>query len=251
MNRRNFIYSVSFAAATIMSGCESQSNKEKKNIQTPQKSLNNKTIDNLTPFTQKLKIPKQIDFEDIAKAKFKAQKNHLPIYPNKNTEVMTFQGSLPSPTIRIQDGDDFELDFTNNLEKPTIIHWHGLIIPEDMDGHPKDAIPNKATKEYKYKLKQRAGTYWYHTHPHGRTGEEIYYGLAGLYIVENEKEKLLNLPSGEFEIPLIIQDRRFDKNGNLIYKQTAQDNNGVLGDVIMVNSTPFPYKNIKNTKISS
>ena len=247
MNRRNFIYSLSFAAAGMMNGCESRSEKDNK----PIKKFNEneeKVVDIFEPFTQKLKIPKEINFEDIAKAKFKVQKSLIPIYPNKNTEVMTFQGDLPSPTIRIQDKDDFELDFTNNLEKPTIIHWHGLIVPEEMDGHPKDSIPNTTTKYYRYKLNQRAGTYWYHAHPHGRTGEQIYYGLSGLYIVENEKEKKLNLPSGEFELPLMIQDRRFDSDGNLIYKQTAQDNNGVLGDVIMVNSTPFPYQDVKNTK---
>jgi FtsP/CotA-like multicopper oxidase with cupredoxin domain len=245
MNRRNFIYSFSFATATIMAGCESKSDKSNK----PTEKLDeNEAVDLFEPFTQRLKIPKEIDFETIARAKFKAQKSIFPFYPTKNTEVLTFNGSLPSPTIRIKNGDEFELDFANDLEKPTIVHWHGLIVPEEMDGHPKDAIPYTATKHYRYKVNQRAGTYWYHSHPHGRTGEEIYHGLAGLYIVDDEKEEALNLPSGEFELPLIIQDRRFDKKGNLIYKQTDIDNNGVFGDVVMVNSTPFPYKNVQNTK---
>jgi len=246
MNRRTFLYSCSFAATTIMGGCEKQSDKGDKPIQKsvePQKSN-----DISEPFTQELKIPTEIDFEKIAKAKFNAQNSLASIYKDKKTEVLTFQGDLPNPTIRIKNKDDFELDFTNSLEKPTIIHWHGLLVPQEMDGHPKDAIANQAMKEYRYKINQRAGTFWYHTHPHGRTGEEIYRGLAGLYIVEDENEKKLNLPSGEFELPLMIQDRRFDKEKNLIYKQVAQDNNGVLGDVVMVNSTPFPYKNIKNTK---
>lgn len=255
MNRRNFLYSCSFAAAAVMSGCDKQSNgsvkleekgvEAKKILQEPPKVV---IDDTFKPFTAELKIPKEIDFEHVAKAKFNAQKSLTAFYKDKKTDVLTFQGDLPNPTIRIRNRDDFELDFTNSLEKPTIVHWHGLLVPEDMDGHPKDSISTNAIKEYRYKVNQRAGTFWYHSHPHGRTGEEIYYGLAGLYIVEDENEKKLNLPSGEFELPLIIQDRRFDKEGNLIYKQTAQDNNGVLGDVVMVNSTPFPYKNVKNTK---
>ena len=257
MDRRNFLYSFSFsAAAVIVGGCEKSSKESTQTIQAkddtaqkPPKTPIKKEISQIfTSFTMELKIPNEIDFEHVAKAKFKAQKSLLPIYDGKNTDVLTFQGNLPNPTIRIKNRDDFELDFTNSLEKPTIIHWHGLIVPQEMDGHPKDAIATNITKEYRYKVNQRAGTYWYHTHPHGRTGEEIYYGLSGLYIVEDEKEKKLNLPSGEFELPLIIQDRRFDEKGNLIYKQTPQDNNGVLGDIVMVNSTPHPYKNVKNTK---
>ncbi len=256
MNRRKFLYSFSFsAAAVIMSGCEKGSDKsvelDKKSDETQkaaQEPPKNIADNKFEPFTQELQIPKEIDFEHVTKAKFNAQKSLSALYKEKKTDVLTFQGDLPSPTIRIKNGDDFELDFTNSLEKPTIIHWHGLLVPETMDGHPKDAIATQMMKEYRYKVNQRAGTFWYHTHPHGRTGEEIYYGLAGLYIIEDDNEKALNLPSGEFELPLIIQDRRFDKEGDLIYKETLQDNNGVLGDVMMVNSTVHPYKNVKNTK---
>ncbi|MDD4854526.1 MAG: multicopper oxidase family protein [Sulfuricurvum sp.] len=256
MNRRNFLYSFSFtAAAIILGGCEKNSENNNKVVEKfnesqklPLKLSKNETAGIFKPFTQELKIPKEINFKNIAKAKFNAQKSLVAIYKDKKTEVLTFQGDLPNPTIRIKKGDNFELDFTNSLEKPTIIHWHGVIVPEEMDGHPKDAINTQITKEYKYKINQRAGTFWYHTHPHGRTGEEIYYGLSGLYIIEDDDEKRLNLPSGEFELPLIIQDRRFDKKANLIYKEIALDNNGILGDVVLVNSTPFPYQNVKNTK---
>jgi len=255
MNRRYFLYSFSFtAAAIIIGGCEKESGNNKaveklnESQKLPSKLSNTETAELFKPFTQELKIPDEINFGTIAKAKFNAQKSLVDIYKDKKTEVLTFQGELPNPTIRIKKGDNFALDFTNSLEKPTIIHWHGIIVPEEMDGHPKDAIDTQITKEYKYKINQKSGTFWYHSHPHGRTGEEIYYGLSGLYIVEDDDEKKLNLPSGEFELPLIIQDRRFDKKANLIYKEIASDNNGVLGDIVLVNSTPFPYKNVKNTK---
>ncbi|HEY9203391.1 MAG TPA: multicopper oxidase domain-containing protein, partial [Sulfurimonas sp.] len=146
MNRRNFLYSFS-AAAAILSGCEKGSDKsaklDKKSTQTQeiaQETPKNIQSNKFEPFTQKLKIPKEIDFEHIAKAKFNAQKSLSALYKEKETDVLTFQGDLPNPTIRIKKGDDFELDFTNSLEKPTIIHWHGLLVPETMDGHPKDSI---------------------------------------------------------------------------------------------------------------
>lgn len=142
------------------------------------------------------------------------------------------------------------MDFTNKLSDKTIIHWHGVIVPEEMDGHPMGAIDTNHTKHYHYQVNQNAGTFWYHTHPHGRTGKEIYYGLSGFYIIEDKQEKKLNLPKGEFELPLMIQDRRFDEKYQLFYKdeKVLQDNNGVMGDVILVNSTPFPYHEVKTGK---
>lgn len=250
MNRRDFIYSLSISAAAFLTGCEDKNRSEKESF--GQTSDQNKEIRIETkpyePFTQKLKIPKEINFQNINKTVFKAQKGSVNIFPDKTTDVLTFQGELPNPTIRINNKDHFKLDFINLLALPTIIHWHGLIVPQEMDGHPKDAIEKNRTKHYEYRINQRAGTYWYHTHPHGRTGKQVYHGLSGFYIIEDEKEKFLNLPEGEFELPLMIQDKRFDPERKLIYKQIPHDNHGVLGDTILVNYTPFPYKEVKNTK---
>jgi len=256
MNRRYFFrYSV-ICAGYLLAGCEERSNINKNKAQKlsvtnlAQKKLSSqeeKVLKKVVPFAQKLIIPYEVNFSKLSETDFTAQKSKVNIFEDAQTEVLTFQGDLPNPTIRINKGDNFDLTFTNKLAKPTIIHWHGLIVPQEMDGHPKDAIATAQSKHYHYKVEQSAGTFWYHTHPHGRTGEEIYYGLSGLYIVEDEAEKLLNLPRGEFELPLIIQDRRFDENRQLIYKDSnfPQDNNGVLGDVMLVNSTPLPYHEVK------
>ena len=120
MDRRTFLYSCSLAATTIMGGCEKQSEKGKQTI--PRNVEIQKQNDIYEPFTQELKIPQEIDFEKIAKAKFNAQQSLAYIYRDKKTEVLTFQGDIPNPTIRIKNKDDFELDFTNSLEKSTIIH---------------------------------------------------------------------------------------------------------------------------------
>lgn len=259
MTRRYFLNYSSIAAVYLLTGCEERSNISESKQQKPVPAASNlnkapiiekKSVKEITPFTQKLKIPNEINFSEIKKAKFIAQKSQVNIFPDTQTEVLTFQGALPNPSIRINQGDAFDLDFINKLPDPTIIHWHGLIVPEEMDGHPKDAIPTDHTKHYHYSVNQSAGTFWYHTHPHGRTGKEIYHGLSGLYIIEDEEEKKLDLPKGEFELPLIIQDRRFDEKRQLFYKdeKVPQDNNGVLGDVILVNATPFPYQEVKSGK---
>lgn len=260
MDRRYFLHYSAVTAAYLFAGCEERENADKVKAEessSPQTStvvqpvkVEKVTSDKIQPFSQKLKIPNEIDFSQVKKAAFSAQKSQVKIFPDAQTDVLTLQGELPNPTIRINKGDLFDLDFTNNLSKKTIVHWHGLIVPEEMDGHPKDAIATGETKQYHYRVNQSAGTFWYHTHPHGRTGKEIYHGLSGLYIIEDEEEGRLGLPSGEFEVPLVIQDRRFDEKRQLVYKDpdVPQDNNGVLGDIILVNATPVPYHEVKTGK---
>ncbi|MGW8169483.1 MAG: multicopper oxidase family protein [Sulfurovaceae bacterium] len=251
MDRRYFLYYSTIAAVYLFTGCEEHKNRSStaSTLDKPPNPEEN-MLKNIVPFTQKLKIPSETNLNQIKKTGFIAQKSQVNIFPEKQTDVLTFQGDLPNPTIRINKGDVFDLDFTNKLPDQTIIHWHGVIVPADMDGHPKDAIDTDHTKHYHYPVNQSAGTFWYHTHPHGRTGKEIYYGLSGFYIIEDEKEKKLNLPKGEFELPLMIQDRRFDGKYQLFYKDEngTEDHNGVMGDVILVNSTPFPYHEVKTGK---
>jgi FtsP/CotA-like multicopper oxidase with cupredoxin domain len=259
MNRRYFFQLSTIAATYLLAGCDSKQendtkeqqskiNKQTSKVEEQQNNSKQMKQDEYVHFSQKLQFPEVINFNDTENAQLTAQKNDIFIYPQNKTEMFTFSGELPSPTIRIQKGDKFSLTLKNDLEKPTIIHWHGLIVPEDMDGHPKDVISNQETYEYSYDVNQSAGTFWYHTHPHGRTGKQIYHGLAGMYIVEDEQEKALNLPSNEFELPLLIQDKRFDQNKQLIYKEISRDNNGVNGDVVLVNATPFPYHNVSSRK---
>ena len=259
MNRRYFLHLSVISAGYLLAGCEDRGATDKKQSQKPPEIDSDleklspqveKLAEDFIPFSQKLKIPSEINFPQASKPVFTAQKSEVNIFEDAKTEVLTFQGDLPNPTIRISKGDTFDLNLVNKLADPTIIHWHGLIVPEEMDGHPKDAIETNQIKHYHYSVNQNAGTYWYHTHPHGRTGEEIYHGLSGLYIVDNKDEESLNLPKDEFEIPLIIQDRRFDNKRQLLYKDPnfLQDHNGVMGDVIVVNSTPFPFHEVKTGK---
>lgn len=250
MNRRYFLNYSAITAAFLFTGCETDKPASTSSVSAVSSNAKEKISEKVLPFTQKLKVPREMNFAQLKKGEFSAQKSKVNIFPDAQTEMLTFQGDLPNPTIRIKKGDVFDLDFINKLPEPTIIHWHGLIVPEEMDGHPKDAISTGYTKKYHYKVQQSAGTFWYHTHPHGRTGKEIYHGLSGFYIVEDNEEKQLNLPNGEFELPLMIQDKRFDKKRQLLYKDpnVLSDNNGVMGDVILVNATPLPYHEVKSGK---
>ena len=97
-----------------------------------------------------------------------------------------------------------------------------------------------ATWTAAFTVKQKAGTNWFHPHGEGRTGKQVYQGLAGLLLVEDADTDRLDLPKtwGEDDIPLILQDRKFKANGEFDYLSTMQDQmNGMLGDTFLVNGT--------------
>ena len=179
----------------------------------------------------------------------------VPILPGSPTGVWRFEARLlkgdPSslgtlertylgPVIRARTGQNVRIRFHNNIPDDTIVHWHGLHVPADMDGHPQFVIPRGRTYTYEFTVRNRAGTYWYHPHPHGMTGPQVYGGLAGLFLVSDGEEAAAGLPTGRYDIPLVIQDRAFDDNNQLIYLSghRMEQMTGFLGNWIMVNGRP-------------
>lgn len=163
------------------------------------------------------------------------------------TEAWTLNGSLPAPTIRLRSGGTARIDLENGLDEPTILHWHGLTVPEAADGHPRLAIDPGSSYAYDFTVRERAGTYWYHPHTHQRTGEQTYMGMAGLLIVEDDEEQGLELPSGEYDVPLILQDKRLGDSGGLRY-DIAMGHDvmmGYLGDTGFGNGVANPTLSVR------
>ncbi|MCE7933548.1 MAG: bilirubin oxidase [Chlorobi bacterium CHB2] len=165
------------------------------------------------------------------------------VWSDAKTDLWTIGGSWPGPTIRAKRGSTFNARLVNMLAEPTIIHWHGLIVPHEMDGHPMQVVGTEGTYDYSFPILNRAGTYWYHPHPHHRTAIQAYRGMAGLFIVEDDAEKELGLPDGEHDIPLALQDRRITPSRQFTYEVVTDDDHlqGFLGDTVFVNGTPDPY----------
>ena len=115
-------------------------------------------------------------------------------------------GTYLAPTLRFKKGQKVRITLNNNLPASSILHWHGLHVPANMDGNPMYAIERGEAYIYEFEILNRAGTYWYHAHTHGVTAKQVYSGLAGLLIVSDEQEQALNLPSGEYDVALVIQD---------------------------------------------
>ena len=147
------------------------------------------------------------------------------------------ENSYLGPVLRVNRGEKIRIIFQNLLPASSIIHWHGLHVPAEMDGHPRLAIPSREQYIYEFQVQDRAGTYWYHPHPHGRTGYQVYGGLAGLLLIKDDVERSLSLPVGDYEIPLAIQDRTFNSENQLIYLPGGMMSqvNGMMGDTILVN----------------
>ncbi len=116
-----------------------------------------------------------------------------------------------------------------------------------MDGHPRYAIAPGESFEYDFQVINRAGMYWFHPHPHQLTGPQVYYGLAGLFIVSDDEEAALGLPAGEYDLPLVIQDRTFDSQNEMVYLANGMMDQmiGFLGDTILINGAPNAALDIK------
>jgi blue copper oxidase len=159
--------------------------------------------------------------------------------------VLGYQsGGILGPTIRVGNGTNANINFQNNLSEKTNIHWHGLKIPADMDGHPEAIVNSGSSFNYQFAINQRAALNWYHPHPDGATARQAFQGLAGLFIVNDAEETALNLPSGIYEIPLVIQDKRLTSSG-IAYNPTSMEvMTGYMGETILVNGEASPFTEI-------
>jgi len=167
------------------------------------------------------------------------------VWPGYSTAVFAVNGMVPGPTIRVQRGQEFAAQVRNQLSEPLVIHWHGILAPERMDGHPRDAVAAGQDYEVRFRVNQRASTCWYHPHTHDLTAEQVYAGIAGFFIVEDPAEQSLNLPAGDHDLPLVIADRRSNPQRQFTYAPSMMDTMaGYLGDVILVNGTPDAWHSV-------
>ena len=149
--------------------------------------------------------------------------------------LVTLPNTYLGPAIHLRAGQRVRINFNNNIGEESIVHWHGLHVPHEADGHPSYVINDGESYVYEFDVLDRAGTYWYHPHPHGRTGPQAYMGLAGLFYISDGAEDLAGLPTGSYDLPLVIQDRTFDAGNQLVY---STSNAGFLGDQILINGQP-------------
>jgi spore coat protein A len=246
----------------------------------------------LTKYADPLPLPQVIQptgsvggvpLYQVSMSQFK-QKLHSQLPP---TTLWGYNGSYPGPTFEVRSGAPIAVKWTSSLpsahflpidtflhgaepSKPavrSVVHLHGAKVLPDSDGYPDSWFtsgfdttgPTFSRKIYHYPNDQAAAALWYHDHSLGITRLNVFAGLAGLYFIRDTAEAALNLPSGPYEIPLMIQDRMFNTDGSLFYPMvdlTGETDPNVppvwvpefFGDTVLVNGKVWPYLEVEPRK---
>ena len=212
--------------------------------------------------------PVKIPYYRIASRAFET-KVHRDMKP---TRMWGFGGAFPGPTFDLRSGQEVLVEWANELphqhflpidhtlhgaeaDKPevrAVSHLHGAKTRPESDGYPEDwTVPGKSAV-YHYPNQQDAAMLWYHDHAMGINRLNTFAGLAGAYILRDEQEEALHLPRGKYEIPLVICDRMFDKDGQLYYPVSDKAESPWIpeffGDANLVNGKLFPFLEVEPRK---
>jgi FtsP/CotA-like multicopper oxidase with cupredoxin domain len=239
-------------------------------------------VTNLTPFVDALPIPavaQPVTGQPGGAATYEipivrfSQQLHRDLPP---TVLYGYAGQNPGPTIEARAGQPVAVTWRNDLRGPsgallahhdlavetcmhgpaqwgdvprTVTHLHGGRVDPLSDGPPEGTqLPGQASPVYDYPNGQSAATMWYHDHALGMTRLNVYMGLAGFYLIRDAQEEALGLPSGNYEVPLLIQDRSFSSDGSLRYPGMGQGGDHHFGEVMLVNGKVWPYMNVRRGK---
>jgi spore coat protein A, manganese oxidase len=190
----------------------------------------------------------------------------------KPTRLWAYGSSSPGPTFEARSGRGILVEWANELptqhflpidhgihgaeaDKPevrNVVHLHGGRVPAESDGYPDNwYVPGKSALCY-YPNRQDAAMLWYHDHALGINRLNVFAGLIGVFLLRDDVEDALNLPSGKYEIPLVFYDRMFDLDGQLNYPVSGDPKSPwtpeVFGDALLVNGKLFPYLEVEPRK---
>ncbi|MGO9337363.1 MAG: multicopper oxidase family protein [Terracidiphilus sp.] len=190
------------------------------------------------------------------------------------TKLWGYEGQYPGPTIESLRGRPIVVKWENQLPSQhifdidprihgamppapavrTVPHLHGARARSESDGLPEKWFTPGNSAIYHYPNSQQAATLWYHDHAIGITRLNVYAGLSGFFLLRDDQEHNMGLPSGEFEIPLLLQDRTLDDKGQLVYSPTFDDGQRppphwwapeLFGDLPVVNGAIYPYLQVE------
>ncbi|WP_330113846.1 multicopper oxidase family protein [Streptomyces sp. MUM 178J] len=178
------------------------------------------------------------------------QSGHKEFIQGKKTPTWGFNGDYLGPTLRAARGEKVEVKVANRLGEASTVHWHGMHLPAAMDGGPHQMVAPGQTWTPHWTVDQPAASLWYHPHPHGRTEKHVQRGLAGMFLLDDERSAGLALPKtyGVDDLPVIVQDVRFD-GAEFDHGHRLMSDTGFLGDRTMVNGTLDPYAEVRDERV--
>lgn len=141
------------------------------------------------------------------------------LFPGKLTQTLAFnQYAYLGPTLILNNGQNVSITVNNQISDTTNVHWHGLHVSPTNDGGPHTMIMDGMSWNPKFTVLDKASTYWYHPHFHGKTAEHAIKGAAGMIIVRDNDEAQLNLPRkyGVDDFPIVVQSAQLDSNNQFM-----------------------------------
>jgi FtsP/CotA-like multicopper oxidase with cupredoxin domain len=173
--------------------------------------------------------------DEVVRHRLEASEIEWEIAPGRTVRGYGFNGQVPGPVLEAKQGVPLEIEFTNQLPEPTVIHWHGLRIPAAMDGTEIVQRPIQPGETFTYRFTPPdAGTFWYHSH--ANETEQMEKGLYGALIVRAADELTL-----DGEKILVFDDLRIDTGGQIAKFGGLMDrHNGREGSVRLINGTSEP-----------
>jgi spore coat protein A len=189
-------------------------------------------------------------------------------------KVWGYEGQYPGPIFQAMRGRPVEVEWQNDLPVDhlfpidprihgamppapavrTVPHLHGSRTTSESDGLPEKWFTPGNSVLYHYPNEQQAATLWYHDHALGITRLNVYAGLSGFYLLRDEREHAMGLPTGDYEIPLVLQDRTLDEQGQLLYQPTQENGSnsprGVwgpefFGELPVINGAAYPHLEVE------
>jgi spore coat protein A len=181
------------------------------------------------------------------------------------TRMWSYGPNALAPLIEARSGEPLQITWVNNLpakhflpidhslhgcgtdvpEVRTVAHLHGAKVPSADDGYPEDWFGTGKSRTCTYPLQQDAATLWYHDHAMGLNRLSTYAGLFGMFLLRDKVEDALHLPTGKYEVPLILYDRNFTADGQLFYATSPDPEHPWIpeftADGILINGKVRPF----------
>jgi FtsP/CotA-like multicopper oxidase with cupredoxin domain len=196
---------------------------------------------------QALPIPTLIETRNGEPVTLALQKTQHRFVPGRAVPSQGISASYLGPVVRVRTGDTVPFRVENRLDEETTLHWHGLLVPSHVDGGPHNTIRPGGVWSPEIAIKQPAATTWFHPHPHGNTARQVYSGLAGMMIVSDGADPERGIPTtyGIDDLPIVLQDKRFGRNGEAVYQPDMMDiMHGFQGDTLLVNGVIAPVASV-------
>ena len=220
----------------------------------------------LTPFVDALPVPGPLGAPQPDRLRITMREIHAKVHRDVPPTRFWSYGPDPlGPVIEARSGQPLQIEWINNLptkhflpidhtlhgcgadlpDVRTITHVHGAKVPSKDDGYPEDWFVPGKSRVCHYPLQQNAATLWYHDHAMGINRLNSYAGLAGLFLIRDDAEDALNLPTGKYEVPLVLYDRDFTTDGQLYYGVSGDPDHPWIpefnADGILINGKIRPY----------